>query len=366
MKKVLSLMLVCVMLLTLAACGKDEPQTTDPSVAPSQAATGNTEKPAGNPEKETTSTQKPDKTPSEPTDNPSAPTETPDESPDAPTDTPNDTPVDTPAQPDEDKPTPCSHSWNAATCTKAKTCSKCGATEGSTAAHDWKDATYTAPKTCSVCGATEGETLPLTWTFTDGGDHIVATSQAGTKNIPLDTSHLPKNYETETEKQTVEVYRSKFSYVHGWIVYDEFYTVTHSNKDGYNAGSSIGQVGLVMVKMDGTKQKILKDISAIAGYIDGYIYYIKLDGLAVMGEPETHKLYKRTLSENGDFGEEIFVADLDGIDNEYFYTAWMEDGWILYSCCYGFSDDYETEVIYKIRPDGTQCQKHKTNNIPYT
>ncbi|MBQ9125355.1 MAG: hypothetical protein IJY13_01705, partial [Clostridia bacterium] len=92
------------------------------------------------------------------------------------------------------------HSWVDATCTTPKTCSVCGATEGtaldhsftnyvsnndatctadgtetakcdrcdvkdtrtdadSKLGHSWVDATCTTPKTCSVCGTTEGEAL---------------------------------------------------------------------------------------------------------------------------------------------------------------------------------------------------------------
>ena len=60
--------------------------------------------------------------------------------------------------------TACSHSWKSATCTEPKTCTKCGATEGSAKGHtssDWtvtKEATETTEgtkvKTCTVCGAT--------------------------------------------------------------------------------------------------------------------------------------------------------------------------------------------------------------------
>lgn len=60
--------------------------------------------------------------------------------------------------------TACSHDWKAATCTAAKTCSKCGATEGSAAGHNWKDATCSAPKTCATCGATEGSKGSHTFT----------------------------------------------------------------------------------------------------------------------------------------------------------------------------------------------------------
>ena len=53
------------------------------------------------------------------------------------------------------------HDWKAADCTHAKTCSRCGATDGSALGHDWKPATESTPKTCSRCGATEGS--KLTW-----------------------------------------------------------------------------------------------------------------------------------------------------------------------------------------------------------
>ena len=51
----------------------------------------------------------------------------------------------------------CTHEWVDATCTEAKHCSICGATEGEPLPHTWVEATYAAPKTCSVCGTTEGE-----------------------------------------------------------------------------------------------------------------------------------------------------------------------------------------------------------------
>ena len=48
------------------------------------------------------------------------------------------------------------HTWAPATCTTPKTCSVCGATEGTALGHNWSTATCTTPKTCSVCGQTEG------------------------------------------------------------------------------------------------------------------------------------------------------------------------------------------------------------------
>lgn len=55
------------------------------------------------------------------------------------------------------------HSFDAATCTLAKTCSTCGATEGEPLGHTWKPATCTTPVTCDTCGQTDGEPLEHSW-----------------------------------------------------------------------------------------------------------------------------------------------------------------------------------------------------------
>ena len=53
----------------------------------------------------------------------------------------------------------CSHTYKKATCTKPKTCSKCGKTIGSKLGHSYKEATCTRPKTCTVCGTMSGNAL---------------------------------------------------------------------------------------------------------------------------------------------------------------------------------------------------------------
>ena len=55
------------------------------------------------------------------------------------------------------------HAWQSATCTSPKTCSLCGATEGTPIEHSWKSATCTSPKTCSLCGTTEGTPIEHSW-----------------------------------------------------------------------------------------------------------------------------------------------------------------------------------------------------------
>lgn len=56
-----------------------------------------------------------------------------------------------------------SHEWQDATCEAAKTCAKCGETEGEALGHTWQDATCETAKSCSTCGKTEGEPLGHTW-----------------------------------------------------------------------------------------------------------------------------------------------------------------------------------------------------------
>lgn len=146
MKKTLAMLLALVMLVNLCACSNSDNQPTDPSNS-SQATTEGTEKPTDSTEGTTGATQAPTGEPTTaPTDEPTtAPTE-------QPTEQPTTQPTEAPTTP----PTTCSHSYKDATCTTPKTCSKCGATEGSAAGHSWNAATCTAPKTCSKCGATEG------------------------------------------------------------------------------------------------------------------------------------------------------------------------------------------------------------------
>lgn len=53
----------------------------------------------------------------------------------------------------------CSHTYKAATCTRPKTCTKCGKTVGTPLGHSFKAATCTRPYECSVCGVLSGYAL---------------------------------------------------------------------------------------------------------------------------------------------------------------------------------------------------------------
>lgn len=129
MKKTLALLLALAMLFSLLACGKEDTQNPDPTADPTQSASDSTDKPT----KDTTEGMQ------------------------APTEAPSEEPTEAPTTPPTEVPTTCAHTFKDATCTTAKTCTKCGATEGKAAGHSWKNATCTVAKTCSKCGKTEGK-----------------------------------------------------------------------------------------------------------------------------------------------------------------------------------------------------------------
>lgn len=57
----------------------------------------------------------------------------------------------------------CEHQWQDATCENAKTCTLCGATEGTALGHNWSAAACETAKTCATCGTTEGTALGHKW-----------------------------------------------------------------------------------------------------------------------------------------------------------------------------------------------------------
>lgn len=80
------------------------------------------------------------------------------------------------------------HSFDAATCTLAKTCSVCGATEGEPLGHTWTAATCTTPATCSVCAETDGNANGHTWKPATCTTPITCDSCGQTDGEPLEHS----------------------------------------------------------------------------------------------------------------------------------------------------------------------------------
>ena len=94
------------------------------------------------------------------------------------------------------------HSWVDATCTAPKTCTQCGATEGSVTSHNWSEATCAAPKTCSICGATEGN--PAEHTLT-----AVCTVCGNTNAEYVELANKTWGY-TDKDGSTIEIAQYSF------------------------------------------------------------------------------------------------------------------------------------------------------------
>lgn len=63
-----------------------------------------------------------------------------------------------------------SHSWVDATCSEPKVCTLCSLTEGQPMGHTWAEATCSAPRQCTVCGESEGE--PAEHTLSNSNDGV--------------------------------------------------------------------------------------------------------------------------------------------------------------------------------------------------
>lgn len=147
------------------------------------------------------------------------------------------------------------HNWKEANCKTPKTCSTCGKTEGSLGDHVWIDATYTAPKTCSVCGTTRGE--PLIPGVTLAGTAFDVDSVGGIK---------PKIYWRNDSGKTIK--------------YITFTAVPY-NAVGDIVASSIGNRTYVNLKITGPIAPADKAFYEGGRYIDNGHYwwvYTRKDG----------------------------------------------------------------------------------------
>lgn len=107
----------------------------------------------------------------------------------------------------------CEHEWKDANCDTAKTCAKCGQTEGAPNGHSWQAATCDGPKTCEVCGKTEGEALGHDWVDADCEQprncsrcHLTEGDALGHTWVDA-TTELPKTCSTcaKTEGEKIQV-----------------------------------------------------------------------------------------------------------------------------------------------------------------
>ena len=196
------------------------------------------------------------------------------------------------------------------------------------------------------------DTTETLWSLTDGGDHIIAINGTKVVKVPIDTSHLPQNYEDERYKQTVTVTRTLRS-LGDWILYKEDYIGGKLDKVTGNCPGFSGSTGWWIINIDGTsQQKFDLDVGhgGIAGYKDGYLYYVLLNGILLFGQKEYGWLCRAKIMEDGSISSSNFVVEIVAADNESYKEAWIEDDWVYYSWYSRVSDDIYS---YRVKLDGS-------------
>ena len=99
----------------------------------------------------------------------------------------------------------CEHEWTDATCLTAKTCTRCGETEGEPLGHSWTDATCTAPQTCAACGVTEGTVLEHSWADATCEAPKTCTACGGTEGQPMGHTYGQWDFGTEDMTRTCTI-----------------------------------------------------------------------------------------------------------------------------------------------------------------
>ena len=107
------------------------------------------------------------------------------------------------------------HTWENATCTEPRTCSECGATQGSSYGHSWKAATCTTAQVCTVCGCKGENSL--------GHDWVEATCTAAKHCTRCnETEGKPADHEWEAASCTHPEYCDKCGLVRGDVLMHEY------------------------------------------------------------------------------------------------------------------------------------------------
>ncbi len=98
------------------------------------------------------------------------------------------------------------HDWQEATCTAAKTCAKCGKTEGEPLPdHGWVDANCETPRTCSLCGKTEGNPLGHDWAEATCAAPSTCSRCSQTQGQALDHSFGPWEIQGENMARSCQI-----------------------------------------------------------------------------------------------------------------------------------------------------------------
>lgn len=144
----------------------------------------------------------------------------------------------------------CKHEWQAATCTKPKTCSVCGATEGEAPGH-----TYTTdekPRTCTVCGYTDAR---LAVKVVIDGETVDTLYTDGDKNFLIQAPEKPEDITTNPHAE---------KYFYGWFIDSDFQTPLSETTEFRKDGAIYGK--WMHVSTAGFTYTVSKGEATITGY----------------------------------------------------------------------------------------------------
>ena len=175
------------------------------------------------------------------------------------------------------------HTFQKATCTQAKTCTRCGATEGEALGHTFQEATCQAPKICSRCGAAEGEALKHQYILDSQGNYYCTSCKKSVIEI------LGKNY-----------FLNKFSEMDGC----EYETVY------YESGQGVFVPHLRAM----AKYKLLKDNVTYDEKAGKYIVPIKVEKMYAIDGDKGEISY---VIHSEKPGKEYVITTLEEINNNY-------------------------------------------------
>ncbi len=300
MKKILAILLAVGILLSFAACGKDEVS----SGAGSEISSGETESAAQNSDKtssEQTSVESEKE--EESSESSSGKAESSDKTSSVQSSVKDekeesskkDSSVSASSKVETPEKQECAHKYSDATCTAASKCTLCGAIKGTALGHS-----YSAGK-CSRCAAIDSSYA----TYSGGGkDSIIRTTAGGkTTTLKIDISKANERLQNISffgEDPSMEISYSKFFEVDGWLFFAQTinlkYTVNGSKQD-------IIVEEVFKIKIDGTSQTALITtqeteekgviIPEIFGFDGGNVYYV------LENEDEgTCEIYKAPVSTN--------------------------------------------------------------------
>jgi hypothetical protein len=237
MKKALTLILVCGMLFSLAACGESEP--TDGTTTSSTTSTT-----ASTTESTTTTT-----------------TES--------TTTTTTTAATT-------APTECAHTFADATCTAAKKCTVCGKTDGKALGHQYADGK------CTRCGEKDKNYA----TYKEGGDDkiIRTTADGKTTTLKIDTASADMRFQNMSifdANAEMNISYTKFSEVDGWLYFAQTINMKYTI-NGAKYDITIDE--MYKIKPDGKNQTALTTyvetedkaigVTEVFGFDGGNVYYV--------------------------------------------------------------------------------------------